>query len=194
MAGGSVVCGWHRSSGGFRVDTRLRRPGVPNPLHDFPAIGIAHSSRRCATAESGNFLMNPVSDHFLNLASRFRITKKVFNEFVILILLRLCVVPFGSFSEHLVARLSGRALVSSRTPESFFDFCAKAFCVRRYCRPRKFDPDFLLWAPICQRKGHRPKLRRRAIEFKGNSERSIPGTSYSDNSAILSHTHSWIRE
>src|SRR6267142_2003226 len=64
MAGGSVVCGRHRSPGGFRVDT----------------------------------------------------------------LLRLCIDPFGSFGEHLVGRLMGRALVSSGTAESFFDFCAKAFC------------------------------------------------------------------
>ena len=52
---------------------------------------------------------------------------------------------------------------------------------------------FLL-GPICQRKCDRPKLWSRAIEFKGHSERSISGASYSDDSAALSHAHSWIRE
>jgi hypothetical protein len=72
--------------------------------------------------------MNPVLDlfldHFLNSASCLRITKKVSNEFVVL--LRLCIDPFGSFGRHFVGRLSGRALVSSGTAESFVDFCAKA--------------------------------------------------------------------
>ena len=58
---------------------------------------------------------------------------------------------------------------------------------------REFNSRFLL-DPICRRKGDRPKLLRRAIEFEGNSERSIPGTSYSDYSAVLSRTHSWICE
>ena len=52
---------------------------------------------------------------------------------------------------------------------------------------------FLL-GPICQRKGDRPKLWSRAIEFKGHSERSISGASYSEDSAALSHAHSWICE
>jgi hypothetical protein len=52
---------------------------------------------------------------------------------------------------------------------------------------------FLL-GPICQRKGDRPRLRSRAIEFKGHSERSISGASYSDDSAALSHAYCWICE
>src|SRR5712692_8963149 len=133
MAGGSGVCARHRSPGGFRVDTRLRRPGVPNPgagTPRFPCHRDRNSLQRCATAKSRNFLMNPVLDlfldHFLNLISRLRIPKKVFDEFVVL--LRLCIDPFGSFGEHLVGTLSGRTLVSSGTAESFFDFCAKAVC------------------------------------------------------------------